>query len=81
MPKLRDGGQDLYSRAGTEISLVSAASIGAMMATVLHTMRGALSPGVKKTGREADHSLQASVEVKKQCSHTPLRHTSLQRGP
>jgi hypothetical protein len=27
--------------------------------------RGALSPGVKRPGREADHSIPASAEVKK----------------
>jgi hypothetical protein len=31
---------------------------------------GALSPGVKQSGREADHSTPASVEVKKMCMST-----------
>jgi hypothetical protein len=36
---------------------------------------GALPPGVKRQGREADHSPPASAEVKKICIH-PLPHTS-----
>jgi hypothetical protein len=32
---------------------------------------GSLSPGVKWPGREADHSLPASTEVKKTCVYIP----------
>jgi hypothetical protein len=36
--------------------------------------RGALFPGVKRPGREADHSAKASVEVKKTWIYTsPIR--------
>jgi hypothetical protein len=36
---------------------------------------GALSPGVKRPGREADHSPQTSAEVKKTWVYTSLPHT------
>jgi hypothetical protein len=38
-------------------------------------LSGALSPGVKRTGREADHSPPTTVEVKKCGSIYPLPHT------
>jgi hypothetical protein len=34
-------------------------------------MGGALSPGVKRPGREADHSSSASAKVKKMWIYTP----------
>jgi hypothetical protein len=38
-------------------------------------VRAALSPGVKRRGREADHSPPTSTEVKKKCgSIHPLPH-------
>jgi hypothetical protein len=37
--------------------------------------RGLFPPGVKRLGREADHSPPTSVEVKKSGSIHPLRHT------
>jgi hypothetical protein len=37
---------------------------------------GALSPGVKRQGREADHSLPSSAEVKNGGAISPLLHTS-----
>jgi hypothetical protein len=36
---------------------------------------GALSPGVKRLGREADHSLSTSAEVKKMWIYTFTPHT------
>jgi hypothetical protein len=33
----------------------------------------AISPGVKRPGREADHSPSASAEVKKTYIHSPIR--------
>jgi hypothetical protein len=40
----------------------------------------ALSPGVKRQGREADHSRQASPEAKNSEAIPPLSHTTLWRG-
>jgi hypothetical protein len=37
---------------------------------------GSLSPGVKRSGREADHSPPASAKVKKMCIYTSTPHTS-----
>jgi hypothetical protein len=37
---------------------------------------GALSPVVKRPGREADHSLPSSAEAKKVGAKPPLLHTS-----
>jgi hypothetical protein len=37
---------------------------------------GVLSPGVKRQGREADHSPQTSAEVKNGEAIPPLPHTS-----
>jgi hypothetical protein len=36
---------------------------------------GALSPGVKRQGRDADHSLTASTEIKKSLIYTSAPHT------
>jgi hypothetical protein len=41
---------------------------------------GALSPGVRRPGREADHSLPSNAEVKNGRGLHPLPHTSLWRG-
>jgi hypothetical protein len=41
----------------------------------LHCVTTAISPGVKRPGREADHSLPTSAEVKKIWSIHPLPHT------
>jgi hypothetical protein len=38
--------------------------------TPIQRVPGALSPGVKRQGREADHSLTASAEVKKMWIYT-----------
>jgi hypothetical protein len=38
---------------------------------------GALSPGVKRPGREADHSSPTSAEVKKMWIYTSIPHTPL----
>jgi hypothetical protein len=39
-------------------------------------VRGAVSPGVKRQGREADHLPPSSAEVKKGGAIPPLPHTS-----
>jgi len=41
---------------------------------------GAISPEVKRPGREADHSPPSSAEVKNERSYTSIRHTSLWHG-
>jgi hypothetical protein len=41
----------------------------------LNEVPGALSPGVKRPGREVDHSPPTSAEVKKNGSIHPLPHT------
>jgi len=41
---------------------------------------GALSPGVKRPGREADHSPPSSAEVKNAWIYTSTTHTSSWRG-
>jgi hypothetical protein len=41
---------------------------------------GALSPRVKRPGREADHSSPSSAEVKTRCSYTSTPNTSSWRG-
>jgi hypothetical protein len=41
---------------------------------------GALSPGVRRPGREADHSSLSNAEVKNNGAIPPLPHTSLRRG-
>jgi hypothetical protein len=42
-----------------------------------HRIPEALSAGVKRQGREADHSPPSSAEVKNDGPVTPLPHTSL----
>jgi hypothetical protein len=42
--------------------------------------RGALSPGVKRHGREADHSPPSTVKVRNGGAITTLHHTSSWRG-
>jgi hypothetical protein len=37
---------------------------------------GAISPGVKRLGSEADHSLPISAEIKNAGAISPLSHTS-----
>jgi hypothetical protein len=55
---LDDRGSEFESRCGQELSL-------------LHVVvPGALSPGVKRPGREVDHSPPASAEVKKMWTYT-----------
>jgi hypothetical protein len=54
------------SRQGTGIFLFDTASRPALGATQLRVklVPGALSPGVKRSGREADHSPHSKAEVK-----------------
>jgi hypothetical protein len=41
---------------------------------------GVLSPGIKRPGREAEHSSQCSADVKNGGAIPPLPHTSSRRG-
>jgi hypothetical protein len=44
--------------------------------TPIQYVPGAFSPGLKRQGREADHSPPTSLEVKKKMAHTSTPHTS-----
>jgi hypothetical protein len=62
----RSGFYVFYSRRGLGIFLFTTASRTALWPTQppMQWVRGALSPEVKWSGREADHSLPSSAEVK-----------------
>jgi hypothetical protein len=63
-----------YSRRGLRNFLFTTASRTALRPTQPPTqgVTGALSPGVKRAGREAEHSLPSSVEVKNAWSYTSI---------
>jgi hypothetical protein len=71
-------GQDdrgFLSRYGLRIFLFTTASrpvLGATQPPPTHWVPAALSLGVKRPGREADHSPPSSAEVKNAWSYTPL---------
>jgi hypothetical protein len=68
---------------GQGIFLFTTASKPALGPTqpLIQYVPGALSPGVKRTEREADHSPPSSVEVKEHVDlHLHFTHTSWRRG-
>jgi hypothetical protein len=65
----------LNSREYKDIFLFSTASRPALRST-----QPPLSPGVKRPGREADHSPPSSAEVKNSGVVPPLPHTTSWRG-
>jgi hypothetical protein len=63
---------EFESRLGQEFSLLYVVQTGSAVHPTSCLMgTGGSSPGVKRQGREADHSPQASAEVKKVCIYTP----------
>jgi hypothetical protein len=70
------------SRQEQEMFLYSTEFRPALRATQPHIQLepGTLSPGVKRPGREADHSPPSSAEVKNGTAIPPLPYTSLWRG-
>jgi hypothetical protein len=66
------------SRRGLGIFLFSTASRPALGPTQppIHWVPGALSPGIKRPGREADHSPPSSAEVKNVWRYTSTPNTS-----
>jgi hypothetical protein len=72
--RLRAGRSGFDSWQGHEIFLFSTASIAAMESTRPHIqwVPGALSSGLKRRGRETDHSPPSSAEVKNGWAVLPL---------
>jgi hypothetical protein len=69
-------GSDFESRYIQEFSLLQIIQTGSGVHPTSYPMdTGALSPGVKRPGREADQSPPASVEVKKMWIYTSTPHT------
>jgi hypothetical protein len=59
------------SRQGQEFSFLHVVQIGSGVHPISYPMaNGGFSPGVKRPGREADHSPPASAEVKKMWINT-----------
>jgi hypothetical protein len=79
---LRDGRSVVRFPAGVGIFLLTTASRSALRPTqpLIQWVPGALSLGVKQPGREADHSLPSSVDVKNACSYTSTPNTPSWRG-
>jgi hypothetical protein len=64
-------GSVLESRWGQEFSFLHVVQAGSGAHPASYPMgTGALSPGVKRSGREADHSTPTSAEVKKTWVYT-----------
>jgi hypothetical protein len=65
-----------------KISVLSTATIPALGPTQppIQWIPGALSLGVKRPGREADHSPPSSAEIKNGVAIPPLPHMSLWRS-
>jgi hypothetical protein len=65
-----------------KIFLLSTSSRPALELThpPIHWVRGALSPGVKRSEREADHSPPSSAEVKNTWMYTSTLHTTSWRS-
>jgi hypothetical protein len=58
-----------------EVSLLNSAQTESEAHSASYPMcSGALSQAIKRQGREADHSLSSSAEVKKSGAITPLPH-------
>jgi hypothetical protein len=74
--ELRAGRPGFNSRQGQEIFLFSTAPRPALGPTQppIQWVPGAFSPGVKWQGREADHSLSSSADVKNGGAVPPLPH-------
>jgi hypothetical protein len=72
----------LDSQRGLRIFFFSAASRTVLGRTQLRIqcLSGALSPGVKRPGREAIHSPLSSAEVKNAWSYIPPPHTPSWHG-
>jgi hypothetical protein len=70
--RLRTGPSGFDSRQGQGILLFATASRPTLGPThpSIQWVLGALSPGVKRPGREADHSPHSSAEVQNAWSHT-----------
>jgi hypothetical protein len=80
--KLRAGQLWFDSRQGQEIFLYRTVSRKALGPTQppIQLVPRALSPGVKRPWREADHSPPPTVKVKNGGAKSPLSHTSLWDG-
>jgi hypothetical protein len=64
-------GLEFESWYGQEFSLLHVVQIGSEVHPTSYTIgNGGSLPGVKRPGRETDHSLPTSVEVKKMCTYT-----------
>jgi hypothetical protein len=75
---LSAGRQGFDSRQGQKIVLLLTAYKPALgpIQPPIHWVPGALSPGVKRQGREADHSPPFSAEVKNGGAIPPIPHMS-----
>jgi hypothetical protein len=75
----RAGRPGFDSRHGQEVFLLSIASTSALgpIQPLIQWVPGALSPEVKRQGREADHSSPSSFEVENGGAILPLPHMSL----
>jgi hypothetical protein len=64
-------------RQGQEVFPYSTATRSALGPTqlLIQWVPGALSPGVKLLGREADHSPPSTAEVRRDVAIPPLPHT------
>jgi hypothetical protein len=68
---LEDGGLEVRVPVGQKFSFVHVAQTGSGVHPPFYTMgTGDLSPGVKRSGPEADHAPPASAEVKKMWIYT-----------
>jgi hypothetical protein len=68
---LNDRGSEFESRKGQEFPLLHVVQTGSGAHPASYTMgNGALCPGLKRPGREADHSPSTSAEVKKMWIYT-----------
>jgi len=80
--KLRAGRPGFDSRQGQGISLFATTSILALRPTQppIQWVTGAISPWVKRPGREADHSSPSTVEIKMSGAILSVPHMSSPRG-
>jgi hypothetical protein len=68
---------EFESRYGQELSLLHMAQTSSGAYPASHAMGiGGSFPGVKRQGREADHSLSTSADVRKTWIYTTTTHTS-----
>jgi hypothetical protein len=79
---IRGGQPGFDCRQGQGIFLYSTAARPALEPTQppIQWVSGALSPGVKRPGREVDHSPPSGAEVKTGGPIPPLPYTSTRRG-